>query len=214
MKKSILLIGMLVLIGKSYAQTDFEGEMKKTLIQLDSALDSREMKAIADKFDRIAIAEPDQWLPNYYSAMINCIIAFRTRDPESIEDLTDYAMEKTKTAMEIQPDESELYTLQGMIYQAKIMIDPMNYGQKYSSKANGLFEKATKLNPKNPRPYYLKAISIMHTPVEFGGGKKVAQPLFEKSLELFEQFEPESPIYPHWGKEDCITQLNSCKSSE
>ena len=78
--------------------------------------------------------------------------------------------------MKIAPEESEIHTMQGMIYQALMSIDPATNGQLYGPKSNGALQTAIKLNPENPRPYYLQAVSIMYTPEEYGGGKEAALP--------------------------------------
>lgn len=203
----ILLFG-----GILFAQTDFDNAIIDGLHQLDSAKTMEDMQAVANKFERIAQAKPDEWLPLYYSAMVNGIQAFKIQDTEQKKALTDHALEMIDKALEINPDESEIYTLQGMIYQAVITIDPMNNGQLYSSKANGCFKTALKLNANNPRPYYLQAISLFYTPAEYGGGKKAALPLFEKAMELYKGESTEPSIYPHWGKDDCEKQLRACNT--
>jgi cytochrome c-type biogenesis protein CcmH/NrfG len=98
-----------------------------------------------------------------------------------------------------------------MVYTAALGVDPAGRGQTYSAKANGAFQTAIKLNPENPRPYYMQGTTVLYTPEEFGGGKKAAQPLFEQAMKLFEKSNTESGLMPSWGKEDCERYLEDCK---
>jgi hypothetical protein len=53
-------------------------------------------------------------------------------------------------------------------------------------------------------------MSLFGTPVQFGGGKDKAKPLFEKAIELF-KIEKPGQFYPHWGQKDAETQLALCQ---
>lgn len=213
MKSLISLVLIFVMPLGIYSQTNFEKAVKNALAEFDSSKTPDDMKAVAAKFERIAAAEPEQWLPDYYAAFINCLLAFETQDKDKIKFHTDYAQKFVEEAMKIAPEESEIYALQGMIYQAVIGIDPMNNGMVYSGKASGAFETALKLNPANPRPYYLQGLSLMYTPEEYGGGKKAAIGLLSKANDLFVSFVPASDISPDWGKEDCAGQLARCNEN-
>ena len=50
---------------------------------------------------------------------------------------------------------------------------------------NQYLAKAEKINPENPRIYYLKGSSLFYTPEMYGGGKAQAKTQFEKAKELF-----------------------------
>jgi hypothetical protein len=54
----------------------------------------------------------------------------------------------------------------------------------------------------------------MHTPEEYGGGKKAALPLFEQAMQLFEKSTMENSFYPDWGKEDCEQNIKICKEDQ
>jgi hypothetical protein len=73
-------------------------------------------------------------------------------------------------------------------------------GYKYSTLANENLTKAEKLNPDNPRVYYLSALSFFYTPEDFGGGTAVAKPLFEKAEKLFNEESGKDKLLPSWGK--------------
>ncbi len=213
MKTIYSIIILLAAVPCLSGQTEFEKAMMKNLQAMDTSKSEQQMKDLAAKFDRMAVAEPTQWLPRYYSSLVYTILSFQTNDAVVKQSYIDYAQKQIDEAMKIAPQESEILTLQGMIYQSIITLDPMKNGQIYSGKAAGSFQMASQLNPGNPRPVYMQAISIMYTPEEYGGGKKVAYPLFVKAMELFGLFLPAGDIYPKWGKEDCEKNLEMCKEN-
>ena len=83
----------------------------------------------------------------------------------------------------LEQDDSEIYTLKGMIAQARMQVDPMNRWMKYGAESTSNFNKAMRLDTLNPRPEYLMGVGLFYTPEQFGGGPKTAKPLLEKSLE-------------------------------
>jgi hypothetical protein len=213
MKNLVILLFVFVLPFGAFAQGEFEQAMGATLADYGKAGNDEELKAVEARFERIAMAEPSQWIPRYYIAMINCNMAFQNPDPAQKKLYTDKAQKFIDEAMNIASKESELYTLQGMIYLAVIGINPMNNGMVYSGKATGSFETAKALNPNNPRPYYMQGLTVLNTPVEYGGGKKAAIGLLTKANELFASFVPVSPLYPNWGKDDCAVRLEDCNKN-
>ena len=46
----------------------------------------------------------------------------------------------------------------------------------------------------NPRSYYLRAITVLNMPENFGGGAEAAKPIFKKAKMKFDSFQPESDI--------------------
>jgi hypothetical protein len=49
-------------------------------------------------------------------------------------------------------------------------------------------------------------MSLFGTPEQFGGGKAVAKPLFQKAVDLGKA-EQAKPLYPHWGLEMSVPML-------
>lgn len=209
---SILLLFAVVTYAS--AQTTFESAMQKSLQTFDSSKTDQQMKDAAARFERIAAAESTQWLPRYYSSLIYTVLSFKTTDNKIKQNYIDYAQQQLDEAMKIAPKESELYTLQGMIYQSIITLDPEKNGQLYSGKATGSYQQAEQLDPSNPRPVYLQGVSTMYTPEQFGGGKKAAYPIFTKAIKLFGTFKPINALYPKWGEKDCQKYLEMCKEDQ
>ena len=92
-------------------------------------------------------------------------------------------------------------------------VNPMVNAPVYLPKANSALDDAEKLDPENPRIYYLRGKSTMNTPKFFGGGKEAAIPVFEKALCVFKTFKPKSVVHPIWGQSDALRLLNNCKAS-
>jgi hypothetical protein len=72
-------------------------------------------------------------------------------------------------------------------------------------------QQGMRLDPNNPRLYYLQGMTLFNTPEQFGGGKEKAKPVFEKSLALFKAFKPKSDLYPTWGQKITEQMLEQCK---
>ena len=53
-------------------------------------------------------------------------------------------------------------------------------------------------------------MSLFGTPVQFGGGKDKAKPVFEKAVELYKQEKP-SQLYPHWGQKQTEEMIKQCQ---
>jgi hypothetical protein len=117
----------------------------------------------------------------------------------------------------LKENDSEIYTLKGMIAQARLQVDPMNRWMKYGAESTNNFNQAMELDTLNPRPEYLMGVGLFYTPEQFGGGPKTAKPLLEKSLEKFDRFEPENDLMPNWGREmveQLLEQINEKLSEE
>lgn len=172
-------------------------------------------KAIAT-FERIAQAEKTNWVPYYYAAQIGILSSFGEKDKTKQDLLLNNASAIIDNAMLISPDNSELYSLKGLLLTAFVASDPMVNGAKLSGKTIMTYEKSIQLDSTNPRPYYLKA--------QFGMGaarffKQDLTPYcleIENALVKFDSFEVKGKYFPTWGKDQAIEILKSsdCVSKE
>ncbi len=172
-------------------------------------------KAIAI-FDRVAQAEKTNWLPYYYSAQVGITGSFGEKDKTKVEQILSKASISIDSAMATSKDNSEVYTLKGLLLTAYVASDPMVNGAKLSGKTIMMYEKAMVLDSTNPRPYYLKA--------QFGMGaarffKQDMQPFCEEisnSIEKFNNFTLKGKYYPDWGKKQAMAILksNDCKAKK
>jgi len=175
--------------------------MKKNIAKIDSAQSVDDFLDAANSFERIALAEKDKWIPYYYASMVYVLASFTDTLNEKKDGYLDKSDYFINIADSLQQDESEIYTMKGMIAQARMSIDPMNRWQKYGSSSTQNFQKAIELDTLNPRPEYLIGVSLFYTPEQFGGGPQAAKPYFEKSLKKYDEFKPDNELMPNWGRE-------------
>lgn len=207
------LIVLLFITTSVFAQENkkFEKAMEKNLTLLKDAKTGEDYTNAANAFERIAKAETKEWLPSYYEAFALILSANDLSDAAKKDAVLDKAMEVTKAAEAISPDNSEIVTLQSWITSMKISVDPMNRGQKLGMEASVLTSRAIELDPENPRPYLLQGTGLFYTPEQFGGGKDKAQKVLEKAVEKFNSFKPKNKLMPDWGKERAMSLLEECK---
>ncbi|MDQ6531635.1 hypothetical protein [Flavobacterium sp. LHD-85] len=189
------------------AQTQFEQGMNKAF-GLWKEGKNTEASAL---FERIAAAEKNSYLPNYYVAMINATAVFTEKDKAKI----DLLLTKAQDALDIElikdQANSELYVMQALIYTGYVVADPMTNGMKYSAKVMEAYAKAKALDPNNPRAVFGEA------DYQIGGAKWTGvdtKPLcaqVDKSIELFNTFKPATPYSPKWGLERALEIQKTCK---
>jgi len=189
------------------AQTQFEQGMNKAF-GLWKEGKNAEASAM---FERIAAAEKNSYLPNYYVALINATSVFTEKDKTKI----DLLLTKAQDALDIElikdQTNAELYVLQALIYTGYVVADPMTNGMKYSGKVMEAYAKAKAIDPNNPRAVFGEA------DYQLGGAKWTGvdtKPLcaqVEKAIELFANFKPATPYSPKWGLERALETQKTCK---
>lgn len=177
------------------AQTQYEQGMGKAL---GLWKDGKSTEATA-VFERIASAEKDNWLPNYYIALINTTEAFNPANKDKITDL----LAKANAALDIElaktPNNVELLVVQAMATTALLASDPMVYGMTLSPKISGIYMKAALLAPENPRVVFEKAEFDMGGAKWTGADVNEICTRIQKSIDLFAKFKPETSFSPNWG---------------
>lgn len=162
-------------------------------------------------FERIAVAEKTNWLPDYYVAMINCTEAFKPENKEKSTALIEKAQSALNAANLKSQNNAELCVLQAMVYTATLVQDPMTNGMKYSMLANAEYEKAKVLAPTNPRVVFCSAEFALGGAKWSGADTKPICAEVARSIELFNNFKPESAFHPKWGLERAQQTLANCK---
>lgn len=152
-------------------------------------------------FERIAMAEPDNWLPHYYVAQMNTLISFGEKDKEKLTIQLDKAKEFLDLAKAISPNNAELLVQEALINTAWISFDGATYGMTLSPMNAQLYQKALTLAPDNPRVVFSKAEWDMGSARYFGKDTTPYCEDVERALELFATFKQDTPFYPSWGQE-------------
>ncbi len=211
-----LSIFLMLCIGVFAQEADrYTQAMKQGVNLMNDAEGYATMEQAALLFERIAMTETGEWLPPYYASACYTIMSLMEReDKEKKSAAVDKAQALLDKAKTMNEHDSEIYALQGMIYQALIQLNPMINGMLYGSKATKQLDRALELNPNNPRPYYLKAMGLYYTPALFGGGEGKACVLFEKAAEKFKGVQLSYSIEPAWGEKRNAIFLNKCRNEE
>ncbi len=190
--------------------SEYEEKMGAAIQEMYQSRSETELVDIAGQFEKIAQDSENEWLPGYYAAYSYLSIVINNYDISSDKKIVfvNKSQEHIEKIKAIKPDESEIYALQAFVYLMSI-IKPEE-GYKYSTLANEDLTKAEKLNPNNPRIYYLSALSFLYTPEDFGGGVAVAKPLFVKAEQLFKGETGKDKLLPSWGKFHNGIMLKQC----
>lgn len=211
MKK--LLVCLFLFVGAAHAQNEkYTQAMSAVLTDFRAQANSpTALQEIANRFERIATAEPKEWLPRYHAAFCYSTIAFMTQNATDKDKILDKADALITDAAAIAGENDEIYVLKAYIAQARLAADPMSRWQTYGAVFGEMLEKAKAINPENPRIYMLQGTNLFYTPEQFGGGKQTAKPVLEQALEKFTNFKPASAIHPMWGKSQAQAIAEQCK---
>ncbi|MEL1254339.1 hypothetical protein AAEO57_11170 [Flavobacterium sp. DGU38] len=203
----IITIITLFICSLLSAQTQFEQGMGKAF-GLWKEGKNAEASAM---FERIAAAEKNSYLPNYYVALINTTAVFSEKDKMKIDLLLTKAQDALDKEIIKDQNNAELYVLQALIYTGYVVADPMTNGMKYSGKVMEAYGKAKAIDPNNPRAVFGEA------DYQLGGAKWTGvdtKPLcvqVDKAVELFATFKPETQFSPKWGLERALEAQKNCK---
>jgi hypothetical protein len=222
MKKTITGIAMLVFCTAGISQTNqtndadakFMAAMEANLKILDTATTAGTYIMLANSFERIGEADKKKWQPYYYAALCYAYMAINVQDKTKIDPLASKADEYLQKGILLSSNNSEILTLQAMLLNTKILVDPVNRFQEYSVQSAEYIKKAKEQNPANPRPYLIEGRTKMFTPPAFGGGPEAAKPIIEKAILMYKEFTPENSIAPKWGysqAEKMLARVNSGK---
>ncbi len=208
---------MLIMITASaitlQAQSEkFTAAIKSNIAAIDTSFKNpSSLIAVANNFERIGLAEKNQWLPYYYAAYCHVMYAFMQQDPSGNDAIADRAEALISKADSLTSDNSEITSVKSMIATVRMIVNPQQRYMQYGTEANQLMGKAKQQDPTNPRPYYLQGQNLKNTPEQFGGGCKTAKPLLETAMQKYEAFKTQSDIHPNWGKQITEQLLSQCK---
>lgn len=209
MKTSITLL-VLLLLGSMMQAQSYEKAMKQAFDYWD---EDKNEEAVA-LFQRIAQAEPEKWLPSYYAANVDIVHAFDNGPTENVQAFLERAKENLAIAKSRSPENSEITTLEGLLYTGYVTSDPATYGMRYSGKIITLHERAIEQNPDNPRAH-MNLIEYEMGYARFMGEDMTVQcDLMEKVVPLFDKDEQDEPFAPRYGKERALQIVKNCNESK
>ncbi len=205
MQKLIIILVLIVTTSVS-SQTKYEQGMQKAFQTW--ATNPAEASQL---FERIAKAEPDNWLPSYYAAQVLILDGFSIKDKEKLSAQLNKAQELLNDATAISKDNPEILVLQALLHTVWVAFDGATYGMTLSGKIVSLYNQAEKIAPNNARVVFSKAEWHMGSARYFGQDTQPICKEVERAIELFANFKPETPFHPNWGKERAEEVLKACK---
>ena len=213
MKNTIISIAIILvaLTGKSQDK-EFTGAMGEALGQYASCKSVADFQALGNRFGLIANAEKAEWLPLYYQAHCYIIMSFmEPTDAAKKDSYLDVAEKSMARMIELAPKEPEVYALQSMFYSARLVVSPMERGQKYSALSAQAVGMALGLESNNPRAKFIKLSNDMGSAQFFGKDPKEYCPQASELLASWDSYKVKSPLYPSWGKDQVAGIVNECK---
>ncbi|MBV7439815.1 hypothetical protein KRX57_00100 [Weeksellaceae bacterium TAE3-ERU29] len=205
-----LMITLAVLIGmNAYAQNTYPQAMKTALMKWKTVENQTEVKSLANEFQDIADAYPDEWLPLYYKILFQTTQAFHYSNEEALALVP--TLEKEWQILQKKTGNTEVEILQGLILTLKVKTNPQVYGAELYGKIPTIYQAVLAEEPNNPRAVYLLAeYQMFQAPYIDEKPQKYCSDL-EKSISLFSK-EKAKGFEPSWGLERAkITQTQFCK---
>lgn len=215
MKTILISIALILSTLTGISQSnEFAGAMGEALGQFAGCKSISDYQAAGNRFSLIAEAEKKEWLPYYYHSFCYIMMSFMEPGDAAKKDSYLDEAEKSFTKMiEIAPKESEIYALQSMFYSARLMVNPMERGQKYSALSAQAVGTALGLDAANPRAKFIKLKNDMGMAQFFGRDGKEYCPDAEALLAGWDTFKVKSPLYPNWGKDQVAAIVKDCKQN-
>jgi hypothetical protein len=207
MKNLVLLIASLLLTFVSVqAQSQYASAMQQafSLWQEDKSTEALAL------FERIGQAETDKWVPLYHAANLLISNSFNIEDPTQRNAALEKAKMIIEKAHERSANNSEIITLEGLLYTGYVAMDPGTYGMQYSAKIMELHNKAIAIDPDNPRAHANKVEYAMGTARFFGNDLAPFCEEMKIIIPKFDQQKSDILFAPEYGKERAIQIANSC----
>ena len=193
--KNIITLLLVLLSFSGYSQTPYQKGMQKGM----DLWKAEKPNEAVNLFERIAKAESNEWLPSYYASYITIIDCFGEKDETKLKAQMEKALQFMNDAKSINKEDVELLILDALWHTVWVAHDGTTYGMKYGGKVTAMYQEALTLEPNNPRVILNKA------EWDIGGAKFFGQPIepycnqIQKSIDLFEDYQPTKEFYPSGG---------------
>lgn len=221
------MAGCLLWLTYGYAQTDSTKTAKQanaatidlttpyakgmlTAIKImDKARDVGQLQQAANFFMDMADTHPTDWLPPYYAAYCYTLMGFMEKQRLLRDKYLDDAQIALDLAQKASPNNDEILVVQAYIYQTRLQINANERMEEYGTMANVTLENAEKINPDNPRVYYIRAQNMFFAPE---ASRTQACESVSMAQAKYATFEPENALMPKWGA--AMTDFMSFKCQE
>lgn len=201
---------MLAMVSAVSAQSaKYSSAMTDILKKFGKDTTTEQLLSSAAAFERVANAEKDQWLPYYYAALAQLQAAMS--DSKANKDMVAVKVDELISKGEAITKNAEFYVLRYMNATMQMLVNPMERWKAKGAEAEAAFNEGVKADANNPRLYFLKGMSVLNTPAQFGGGPEKAKPLFEKAVAVGQQNKNTDTLLPKWGVEEAQKVLDNMK---
>jgi hypothetical protein len=215
MIRSILLFAFVTLSASLMSQS-LEESLAAYLPTYFEADDTEHWLTQTERFAELRRTHEDAWLPMYYEGLARFNASYGLHNAgygDQRDSQLDTAQALVHKALKVGGDTTELYVLQGLVYQGRIWKNPMMYGGKYSNKSIHTLKKAIARDADNPRAPHMIGQLQYHLPTFMGGGAEAAMPMLERAEALYAGFEPAGPYTPNWGGQDLEGLLHKIRQA-
>ena len=189
----------------------YQEAMQESIALLSKTSEATALLDLANRFERIARAEKDEWLPWYYAAYATISASATSHNRDQKDQRLDIAQEYLDQALALQANESELVALQGYLYMIRVTVDPATRGQQLAPQATQTLVQATQMNPDNPRAYLLLGQMQYGTAQFFGADTAEACRLLQQAVSKYASASSEGSLMPTWGEKTARNAIQLCQ---
>lgn len=214
MKNLIIILTLLVVCSILRAQT-LEETLSEVVNKFERTDTLQSKLNAVNRIDLIASKWNDQWITHYYSAYTKVVVSYlleNEKERDAIIDKAELSLAEAKRLGGISKD--EFLVMEAYIANARLSVKSASRWEKYGAIFDARLDEAKKINPSNPRIYFLKGQSLFYTPKAFGGGAKHALPYLEKAANYFYSESKDKLEKPHWGEYMNKFYINESKKDE
>lgn len=209
MQRLITLLFFLIM-GTGVAQSKYEQGMAKAF----EFWENQKLDEASNLFERIATAEKEQWLPDYYVAqlyVLKCWNSWEDRNEVTLKANLDKAQEFINNIKTKAPNEPYAKLIQAQLYTVWVAHDGMKYGMKYSGIVGQIYNELQKQQPENPIFILNKAEWDVGAAGFFGTPIDQQCKAIERAIELFPTFSPETKFHPSFQINRAKEVAKQCK---
>jgi len=211
---TVVLLSLLIASSLQAQSLNDSTEYNPGIRMLGNAKTLDDYLGAAHYFEKLSMHYAEQWLASYYAGLSYLRASYKAQGDNTKDALIDKAQPMIDKAFKLKPGEPEIHVLQAFLYQSRLQVSPLMRGLTYSQRADASLKKAVAVDPNNPRAFSLLGYNLYYTPVMFGGGAKIALPLFMKAREKYLAFTPALPFMPIWGERENQEMLKACNNTK
>jgi len=223
-KLSVIIVLVIISISQVWAienisqssengKPNFNQLLGNSLNKLSNAKNDADLFSLVNELKRLDQLFPEEWLTDYYISFLDLQLSF-SAPAENKENLLKEAISKIENLKQSSlANTSEVFTLEGYYYFARVAQNPAVNGQKYYKDVIGSYSKAIAHNEKNPRPALLLCL-FKNRMAQFTGADQSSMCEDLEKIELmFADFTPKHVLEPTWGVRQLKLAQEKCKNN-